>query len=178
MLEIPAEAYVVLATGLTTIMTTILTQIFVMRSELKKNEREESRENRRKQNEWESKQREIKASKLADLWLALDLAKERIADAQIQCQIESDAFLPPAKDLATNATGMAYGIAILHFPELRALVYALHVQTTKCEAGLWFHKIEDVDSALNRINEIRTNLADAIETTAENIRYAEFLPLS
>lgn len=165
----PDAAYVVLATGLITIATTILTQIFVARAESKKASREETREAQKRQSEWQSKQREVKSLKLAELWLAVDLAKERLSDAVIQSKVGDQILTPPANDMAASATSAAYGIALMYFPEMRPLVYALHVETARSEAGLRFHRLEDEDAALDRILTVRTELADAVEKTARNL---------
>lgn len=168
--KFPDAAYVVLATGLITIVTTIVTQIFIARAESKKYAREEAREAQKRQTEWRSKQREIKALKLAELWQAVDLAKDRLSDAGIQSQVGDQILPPPAKDLAASATGSAYGIALLYFPQLRPLVYSLHVETAKYEAALWFHRLEEEDAVLDRLSTVRTELADAIETAAHDLQ--------
>jgi hypothetical protein len=170
MTKFPEAAYVVLITGLITIVTTILTQFFVARAESRKAEREAARGARERQEERQSKQREIKTSKLAELWLAVDLANERLIDAQIQSRTEDQILPPPAKDRAASATSTAYGTAILHFPNIRPLIYALHVETVRLETGLWFQRLEDVDAAIDRLSAIRTELADAIETTARDLQ--------
>lgn len=172
--NLPDSVYVVLATGLTTIaaavVTTIVTQFFLARAEAKKAVREDTREAKKQQTEWLSKQREIKALKLGELWLAVDLARERLADAGIQSQTGDQILPPPPKDSAASATSAAFSIALLHFPELRPLVYALHAETAKYETGLWFHRLEDEDAMLDRWSTIRTELADAVETASRNLQ--------
>jgi hypothetical protein len=170
MIDIPQAAYIVLCTGATTIATTALTHILVIRTESKKAAREEARENRKRQAEWNLKQNEIKTAKLAEIWSAIELSKERLTDASIQSQIGDGTLLPPFKDSAAKATSAAYGIAILQFPELRALVYTLHVETAKYETGLWFNKLQDEDAALDRWGNLITELADAIEKKARELQ--------
>lgn len=165
----PQAAYVVLATGLVTILTTILTNVFAMHIESKKAARNEAQESRKRQEEWQLKQREIKASKLAELWMATELVKERLNDAEVRLRT-GDQILPPAsKDLAGSASSIAYGIAILHFPQIRPLIYKFHVETVKYEADLWFQSSADSDAALDRWIKLRTELADSIEAIAREL---------
>lgn len=166
----PESAYIVLITGLVTIFTSIVTQIFVSRNESKKAAREEAREAQKHRLEWQSKQREIKFSKLAELWLAVDLSRERLVDAGIQSEVGDQILPPPSKDMAAKATSAAYGIALIHFPEMRPLAYALHVETVKYEAALWFHQTEDTDKSLDRLTNTRTELADAVEKAASDLQ--------
>lgn len=165
----PQPAYVVLATGIITIITTIIANYFAMRIESKKAFREEARESRKRQDERLSKRRELKASKLAELWMAIELARERLTDAEIRVNASDEILLPPSKELAASASSSAYGIAILHFPDIRQLIYKFHVETVKYEAGLWFQKLEDADAAIDRMNSLRVELADFVEKTARDL---------
>jgi len=170
MADIPQATSLVLSTGAVTILTTVVTQIFVMRIEAKKAAREDARAAQKRRDEWQLKQRENKAAKLGELWLAIELASERLSDTQLAAKMSDGTDMPQSKDLAANGTNTAYGIALLHFPDLRPFVYAFHAETVKYEAGLWFDKLEDEDALLERWRKLRTELADAIENKARELQ--------
>lgn len=127
-------------------------------------------ESRKRKSEWQSKQREIKFLKLAELWLAVNLAKDRLYDTEIHSRVGDQILPPPAKDLASSATSAAFGIALMHFPEMRRPVYALHVETRTYEHSLWFHRSIDEDATVDRITTAITKVADAVEKTASDLQ--------
>lgn len=170
MADIPQAASVVLSTGAITILTTVVTQIFVMRIEAKRAAREEARAAQKRRDEWDLKQREIRVAKLGELWQAIELASGRLADTQLTAKISDGTDMPQSKDLAANGTHTAYGIALLHFADLRPAIYAFHVLTVTYETELWFDKLEDEDALLERWQKARTELADAIENKARELQ--------
>lgn len=107
---------------------------------------------------------------MAELWLAVNLSKERLSNARIQSKVGHQILPPPAKDLAAGATSAAYGVALMYFSEIRPFVCVLHVETAKLEAGLWFYRLEDEGAALDRLSTVTTELADALEKTARDLQ--------
>lgn len=173
-MDIPPAAIIILCSGVitvaTTVATTMLTNYFSAENEEKKFIREELRDAKKLQDEWFSKQNEIKVAKLAEIWSDVELAHERLVDADRQSKNGDGSFPPAHKDSAARCTKKAYGIVLLNFPELRPLIYALHSATCEYEAALWFEKIEDEDAALEKWLDSKTEFADAIEKNASELR--------
>lgn len=166
----PDAAYVVLATGLCTVVSTILTQAFIAYSESKKIKHEKEKEARISENAWKLKQNEIKSSKLADLWQAVELARDITLDEYFKYSEGKEILPPPSNDMARNSTSIAYGISLLYFPEIRPIVYKIHVGTVEAEAAIFFHRTGELDETVERLNAARTELTEAIEITALNLQ--------
>ncbi|MDH0170880.1 hypothetical protein N7367_05395 [Stenotrophomonas sp. GD04145] len=169
MIEIPNEAVVIIATGCVTVVSSVIAQIGVSLTESRKASREHARELQNKEQDRIQAEREVKSLKLGELWSAIELARIRLADANLQSRTSSS-FPPPVLEQASKPTSDAYGISLLHFPELRPFAYGLHAATAELENELWFGGSDDqIDALLDKVTDARTSLADAIEKAASSL---------
>ncbi|HEL3784162.1 TPA: hypothetical protein UM046_004464 [Stenotrophomonas maltophilia] len=170
MSQMPSEAVVIIATGFVTVVSSVIAQICVSVAESRKMSREHARELQKLQLAQGQAARDVKNSKLAELWAGMELVRIRCVDGHINSRV-GDAILPPPADgLASKPASDVYGIALLHFPELRPQAYELHAITAELETEMWFGgSDENIDVLLDRLAEVRTSLADGIEKIASSL---------